>query len=285
MSDQVRQSAIEYWREVAQRATSALRRFPLMSIDTPALSETQLFGIRLSVGAMSTAADQIVAQARRTAGGLVCVANVDMLTRAKRTPRLAAVMTRAYAVVTDGMPLVWCLRALQGRQDAARVYGPGLVLELCERAAREGMSVFFYGGTPDEIDKLQGNLRDRYPGLVIAGAISPPMLPAEPPFDADITTRINNSGAGILFVGLGCPKQEFWMDAHANHLKPVSIGVGLAFALIAGTKRQAPAWMRTSGLEWLFRLGQEPGRLWKRYLVGNSLFIWYALRECLRLSK
>ena len=256
-----------------------------MPLLTPSLSETQLFGIRVSVGAMDTAAEQILARARRAEGGLVCVANVDMLTRAKRTPRLAGLMSKAVAVVTDGMPLVWALRTLQGRRDAQRVYGPGLVLELCERAAREGMGVFFYGGTPDELDKLQRNLRERCPALVIAGAVSPPMLPAEPPFDADITTRINASGAGLVFVGLGCPKQEFWMDTHAARLKPVSIGVGLAFALIAGTKKQAPAWMRGAGLEWLFRLGQEPGRLWKRYLVGNSLFIWYTLRECIRPSR
>lgn len=256
-----------------------------MPLDVPALSETQLFGIRLSVGAMPSAANQILDHAGRAAGGLVCVANVDMLTRAKRTPRLAALMQRAVAVVTDGMPLVWALRRLQGRSDAHRVYGPGLVLELCERSARQGTSVFFYGGTPAELDSLQRNLRERYPTLVIAGAVSPPMLPAEPPFDAAITERINGSGARLVFVGLGCPKQEFWMDAHASQLKPVSIGVGLAFALIAGTKQQAPVWMREAGLEWLFRLGQEPGRLWKRYLIGNSLFIWYALKECVRPSR
>lgn len=256
-----------------------------MPLPTPVLSETSLFGIRLSVGSMDTAAEQILAHARRAEGGLVCVCNVDMLTRAKRTPRLAALMHKAVAVVTDGMPLVWALRGLKGRRDASRVYGPGMVLELCERAAREGMGVFFYGGTTDELELLQRNLHERYPALVIAGAVSPPMLPAEPPFDAEITARINESGASIVFVGLGCPKQEFWMDAHATQLKPVSIGVGLAFALIAGTKAQAPAWMRGAGLEWLFRLGQEPGRLWKRYLVGNSLFLWYALLECFRPSR
>ena len=256
-----------------------------MPIDTPALSDTRLFGIRLSVGAMPSAAEQILAHARRGTGGLVCVANVDMLTRAKRTPRLAALMQRAVAVVTDGMPLVWALRRLHGRRDAHRVYGPGLVLELCDRAAREGMGVFFYGGTPDELEHLQSNLCARYPRVVIAGAVSPPMLPTEPPFDPEITARINASGAGLVFVGLGCPKQEFWMDAHADRLKPVSVGVGLAFALIAGTKKQAPKWMREAGLEWLFRLGQEPGRLWKRYLVGTSLFIWYAVRECIRPSR
>jgi N-acetylglucosaminyldiphosphoundecaprenol N-acetyl-beta-D-mannosaminyltransferase len=252
-----------------------------MSPGQPSLSETTLFGVRLSVGSMQTAGAAIIAKAKLAAGGMVCVANVDMLTRAKRTPRLARLMHNATAVVTDGMPLVWALRKLHGRRDAQRVYGPGLVLDLCERASKENVGVFFYGGTPEELSYLESNLLKRYPELKIAGTVSPPMLPTEPSFDADITERINNSGAGLVFVGLGCPKQEFWMDAHRSQLRPVCIGVGLAFALIAGTKRQAPSWMRDAGLEWLFRLGQEPGRLWKRYLIGNSLFMWYALRELL----
>ena len=251
----------------------------------PRLAETTLFGIRLSIGDMQAAVDTISAQASQANGGLVCVANVDMLTRAKRTPRLAQLMQGARAVVTDGMPLVWVLRRLQGRADAARVYGPGLVLALCQRAAEQATSVFFYGGTPDELTLLQANLRSQFPALRIAGAVSPPMLAAEPPFDAAITAQINASGASVVFVGLGCPKQEFWMDTHQHALKPIALGVGLAFALIAGTKRQAPVWMRNAGLEWLFRLGQEPGRLWKRYLIGNSLFIWYTLRDCISRSR
>ena len=117
----------------------------------PHLTETTLFGIRLSIGDMQAAVDTISAQASQANGGLVCVANVDMLTRAKRTPRLAQLMQGARAVVTDGMPLVWVLKRLQGRADAARVYGPGLVLALCQRAAEQGSSVFFYGGTPDDL--------------------------------------------------------------------------------------------------------------------------------------
>lgn len=252
-----------------------------MPFGQPSLSETTLFGIRLSVGSMPAAVATIIAKAKLATGGMVCVANVDMLTRAKRTPRLARLMYNATVVVTDGMPLVWALRKLHGRKDAHRVYGPGLVLDLCERAAKEQVGVFFYGGTPEELDNLESNLHKRYPELRIVGTVSPPMLPAEPPFDPDIARRINDSGAGLVFVGLGCPKQEFWMDAHQSQLRPICIGVGLAFALIAGTKKQAPPWMRDAGLEWLFRLGQEPGRLWKRYLVGNSLFVWYALRELL----
>lgn len=249
---------------------------------SPALPEpTELFGIRVDVGSMDDAVRRICDHAERRQGGLVCVANVDMLTRAKRTPRLATLMQGAVAVVTDGMPLVWALRRLQRRTNASRVYGPGLVLAVCEAAARRGQSVFLYGGTPEELALMQASLRQCAPGLQIAGAVSPPMLPAEPGFDAATVARINASGASVVFVGLGCPKQEFWMDTHQQQLQPVSIGVGLAFALIAGTKSQAPRWMREHGLEWLYRLGQEPGRLWKRYLVGNTLFIGYVLRDLL----
>ncbi|WP_422012434.1 WecB/TagA/CpsF family glycosyltransferase [Roseateles sp.] len=234
---------------------------------------------------MNSAVAVICDHGARRQGGLVCVANVDMLTRAKRTPRLAELMHKAVAVVTDGMPLVWALRKLHGRRDAARVYGPGLVLAVCAAAAARGQSVFLFGGTPDELSLMQQALLQRFPALQIAGALSPPLLPAEPPFDATTVDLINASGASVVFVGLGCPKQEFWMDTHQRQLEPVSIGVGLAFALIAGTKSQAPRWMRDHGLEWLYRLCQEPGRLWKRYLVGNTLFIGYALKDWLHLGK
>jgi len=256
-----------------------------MSTSATLLEPTELFGIRVDVGDMDLAVRAICDRAERREGGLVCVANVDMLTRAKRTPRLATLMRGAVAVVTDGMPLVWALRRLQRREQARRVYGPGLVLGVCEAAARRGQSVFLYGGTPEELALMQRNLMQRIPDLLIAGAVSPPMLPAEPEYDAAIVERINGSGASIVFVGLGCPKQEFWMDAHHRHLQAVSIGVGLAFALIAGTKSQAPIWMRENGLEWLYRLCQEPGRLWKRYLVGNTLFIGYVFREWLRPAR
>jgi len=194
-------------------------------------------------------------------------------------------MEGAVAVVSDGMPLVWGLRRRRRHHDAERVYGPGLVWALCERAATDGRSVFFYGGLPEELSLMRRHLLHRLPGLQIAGMVSPPMLPTEPPLDAAIVEQINTSGASLCFVGLGCPKQEFWMDTHQQQLRPVCIGVGLAFAMISGTKSQAPAWMREHGLEWLYRLFQEPGRLWKRYLIGNSLFIGYWLSDLLGLHR
>ncbi|WIT10060.1 WecB/TagA/CpsF family glycosyltransferase [Paucibacter sediminis] len=243
------------------------------------LVETSLFGIRLFGGSFTAAVNAIMRDAAARSGGIVCVANVDMVTRALSMPGLAGAMAKARWVVTDGMPLVWALKHLNGMAFAERVNGPRLTLELCRRAAAEGVSVFLYGGTPQELELMRANLLAQFPELKIAGAVSPPMLPAEPPFDAEITEQINQSGAGLVFVGLGCPKQESWMLAQQPHLKPIALGVGFAFALIAGTKSHAPQWMQRNGLEWLFRLSQEPGRLWKRYLVGNSIFIAQVLKH------
>ncbi|XHS80395.1 WecB/TagA/CpsF family glycosyltransferase [Burkholderiaceae bacterium UC74_6] len=250
----------------------------------PGLSPQALFGVRVDTGSMADACQQVLEAARARRGGVVCVANVDMLTRARSTPKLLAIMQSALAVTADGMPLVWAQRRLLGLLHAERVRGPSLVLELCARAPEEGISAYFYGGMPDEIAPLRAELLKRFPRLEIAGIESPPLLSAEPPMDPATIERINASGASLLFVGLGCPKQEYWMAAQQPALGPVSLGVGLAFALIAGTKSQAPAWMRNNGLEWFYRLCQEPGRLWKRYLIGNSRFIWYALCEFLRPS-
>lgn len=245
------------------------------------LAESTLFDIRLCSASMQQAVDAITNQAKAGNGGLVCVANVDMMTRAKKNKRLAHLMSTARFTVTDGMPLVWALRYLKGLPKTERINGPALTLELCRRAETEGLSVFLYGGTSSEIDLMRSNLLQQFPNLKIAGAISPPLLPTEPPFDAAIVNQINSTEASLIFVGLGCPKQEFWMDIHQHHLRPLAIGVGFAFAMIAGTKSEAPHWMQKSGLEWFYRLLQEPRRLWRRYLVGNSLFIAYIFKELL----
>ncbi len=242
--------------------------------------ETSLFGVRLFAAQLAAATQAIVEHARHY-GGLVCVANVDMVTRAVSDSKLARVMRQAVLVVTDGMPLVWVLRA-RGMRNAERVYGPALMRALCEAAAREGLPIYLYGGTQDELSALQQALRRAHPSLKVAGAESPPMLPSDPPFDAQVTSRINASGARLVFVGLGCPKQEYWMGNHASHVQAVTVGVGLAFAQLAGLKRPAPAWMSRHGLEWIFRLVQEPRRLWRRYLVGNSKFLWLLLVDVVR---
>lgn len=243
------------------------------------LVETSLFGVRLTASDIPSAVEAIAQAGESGRSGLICVANVDMVTRAKRDARLLATMQKAEMVVTDGTPLVWALRR-KGLRQSQRVYGPDLMRALCVRLAEKRVPVFLYGGsTVDELRALVVQLRVLAPGIDIAGAVCPPLLPADPPFDPRIVEEINGCGARIAFVGLGCPKQEYWMQTHAPALRALSMGVGLAFAQLAGMKATAPKWMQRNGLEWLFRLIQEPRRLWRRYLVGNSLFVWYLLRE------
>lgn len=246
------------------------------------LTPTHLFGVPVMASTPDAATRTIIDHA---AGGkgVVCVANVDMVTRAVTDTKLARVMQRAFAVVTDGMPLVWALRR-RGMPEAQRVYGPALMLQLCAAAASRKMGIYLYGGSPDELEGLQQALLRQFPTLVISGAESPSQLPADPAQDPNLVRRINASGARLVFVGLGCPKQEYWMANHADATEAVLIGVGLAFAQIAGLKRAAPAWMRHNGLEWLFRLMQEPRRLWRRYLVGNSKFLWLLAKDMVRAA-
>lgn len=241
------------------------------------MRECRLFGIRLTPAEQAPVLAELLRRAQGQVPGYVCLANVDMLTRARRRPALSATLDEAALVLTDGMPLVWALRRLRGLAGVDRLSGPSLTLTLLAQAEAQGLPVYFYGGSPAELSSLLLQLRHRFPGLQVAGAESPPLLPEEPPEDAAAVVRIRESGARLVFVGLGCPKQEFWMRRHAPRLGAVCLGVGYAFPLLAGTQTRAPAWMQRGGLEWLYRLMQEPGRLWKRYLIGNSQFLGLCL--------
>jgi N-acetylglucosaminyldiphosphoundecaprenol N-acetyl-beta-D-mannosaminyltransferase len=170
------------------------------------------------------------------------------------------------------MPLVWSLR-LQGVPWATRVYGPDLTMHVLAAAADEGIPVGFFGGSEEVLRELINVAGRRYPGLRIAYACAPPFRTLTAGEDAEITSQIEDSGAAILFVGLGCPKQERWMAAHRGRIRAPMLGVGAAFDFLAGAKPQAPARMQAAGLEWLFRLMTEPRRLWVRYLKQNPRFI------------
>jgi N-acetylglucosaminyldiphosphoundecaprenol N-acetyl-beta-D-mannosaminyltransferase len=211
----------------------------------------------------------------------VAFANVHGVMEAARDPALRRAYGGAGLTVPDGMPLVWMAR-LRGLPGVRRVYGPDTVLLVCERAAREGWSCFFYGGAPGVAKQLASVMAARFSGLRVAGVHSPPfrMLTAEE--DRDEAARIDESGATVVFVGLGCPKQEWWMERQRPRLRaPVLLGVGAAFDFHTGRVRQAPRWMMAVGLEWLFRLAAEPRRLWRRYLLYNPLFVWYATLQLL----
>ena len=174
----------------------------------------------------------------------------------------------------DGVPLVWALKLL-GIKEAERVYGPTLTPYVCKAAAKEGVPVGFYGGTDEVLTKMQNYLEQKIPNLNVAYVYSPPYRPLTEDEDSQVIDDILNAGTKILFVGLGCPKQERWMDTHTDRLSNVVLlGVGAAFDFIAGTKVQAPSWVQRAGLEWLLRLITEPRRLWRRYLYHNPRFIF-----------
>jgi len=217
--------------------------------------------------------------------GYVCVSNVHMVFTAKNHASLRAAMSASLANVSDGMPLVWELRRQGYKRTAQRVSGPDLMIELCKKAQADKLPIYFYGGSPLVVELMKEKLLESFPNLLIAGLESPPMLPDEPEVDQVVVDRIKDSGAKIVFVGLGCPKQELWMHAYSPHIPAVLIGVGAAFDFFAGSVKRAPLWMQKSGLEWFYRLCSEPRRLWKRYLVTNSLFIWYVILERLGIRK
>ena len=236
-----------------------------------------MLGQRVNAARFQQMEDAIVDAARAGHGGYVCVANVHMLTLAKRMPTLAKAMRDAAFVTSDGMPLVWALKR-KGHDWAERVAGPDLVEALCKRAAADQLPLYFYGGSDTSLASLKAAITSRFPDAPIAGMEAPPLLPDEPTADPDTTRRINETGARIVFVGLGCPKQEIWMTRNAPHLNAVVLGVGAAFDFVAGTVRRAPQWMQRTGMEWLFRLAMEPKRLCRRYLVTNAVFLSYWIR-------
>jgi len=201
----------------------------------------------------------------------VCVCNVHMVMEAHDDAGFRDVVNDADLVTPDGMPLVWALR-VQGVKGATRVYGPRLMPELLSMAEREEIAVGFYGSTPQVLETLLGELRDSFPRLDVTYAMAPPFSNTVELDEAELD-EIRSSGARILFVALGCPKQERWMAEQTGKLPVVLVGVGAAFDFLAGTKPQAPGWLQAAGLEWAFRLGSEPRRLWRRYLVHNPRFV------------
>jgi N-acetylglucosaminyldiphosphoundecaprenol N-acetyl-beta-D-mannosaminyltransferase len=193
-------------------------------------------------------------------------------------PRFQAGLNRADILNPDGVPLVWALRAL-GESCASRVYGPDAMVAMLTEAEDAGTPVGFYGSSQAVIDKLLCAVRRQRPNLQIVFAESPPFRVLTPEEDADVVVRITESGAGLLFVGLGCPKQEAWIMEHIGAVPVVMLGVGAAFDFLAGTKPQAPRWMMRHGLEWIFRLVSEPRRLAKRYLKHNPRFVALFLKQ------
>lgn len=200
----------------------------------------------------------------------VCVVHTIM--ECQKDEALRKIVNASGLATPDGMPLVWLGRA-HGYGETDRVYGPDVMLACCDRFRAAGRRHFFYGGAPGVADRLAARLNERFPGLVVAGTYSPPFRPANTDEDPPIIEAINAARPDIVWVGLGTPKQDFWVARHRAKLNAAAlVAVGAAFDFHAGVLRQAPRWMQRSGLEWVFRLSQEPRRLAYRYLVYNPAF-------------
>jgi N-acetylglucosaminyldiphosphoundecaprenol N-acetyl-beta-D-mannosaminyltransferase len=240
-----------------------------------------ILGMRVDATSYPDAARRIVAWAKRGQSRTVFVATVNNVMEAHDEERFLRVMNDADLVTPDGMPLVWGLRWL-GVAGATRVYGPDLTPVVLGLAEAERIPVGFYGGAPNVLEELCREVSRQWPRLEIAFASSPPFRELTHAEDLEAANDIDASGARILFVGLGCPKQEVWMAGHRGRVTAVMIGVGAAFDFLAGTKRQAPRFLQRAGLEWVFRLATEPTRLWKRYLRQNPRFAMLFGRQLVR---
>ncbi len=231
-----------------------------------------ILGVRVDAVTYESATAQIIEWARERGSRYVCVASVHGIIEASQDDTFKGVLNGADINTPDGMPLVFGLRRL-GEGTASRVYGPDLTLQVCRKAAENNVSIALFGGTEKSLETFVAFLRSSFPKLRIAAAISPPFRPLTDEEDAAYVQEINGSGAGIVLVGIGCPKQEKWMAAHREHIRGVMIGVGAAFDFHSGRVPQAPNWMQRAGLEWSFRLASEPKRLWRRYARVVPLFL------------
>lgn len=241
-----------------------------------------ILGMRVDATSYADAARRVTEWGRAHESRYVCCASVNNVMEAFDSAAFREIMDAADLVTPDGVPLVWGLRLL-GARRATRVYGPDLTALVLEAAAREGLPVGFYGTDENTLHPLVANVRRRFPSLPVAYAFSPPFRALTPDEDDRIVREINSSGTRILFVGLSTPKQERWMAAHRDRLCAVLLGVGAAFDFLAGTKAQAPRWMQTAGLEWMFRLLTEPRRLGPRYFRHNPRFIAFFTLQLLGL--
>lgn len=262
---------------------SPVRDRPTATAAGRALPRVDVLGVGVSAVSMASAVEEIGRWLVDDEHHYVCVTGVHGVMESQRDAELRRIHNSSGLTTPDGMPLVWCAHRA-GRPEVTRVYGPDLMLALLGRACDEGWSSFFYGGGPGTAKQLASRMLLRFPSLQVAGTYEPPFRPLTEDEDRQVVDLINNSGAQLVWVGLSTPKQEKWMAAHVGRLAANALlGVGAAFDIHAGTLRQAPRWMQRSGMEWLFRLGMEPRRLWRRYLRNNPLFVIGLMRRRPRL--
>ncbi len=250
---------------------------------TPLRQTKNVIGTPIDVVDWATALDRIDLWGRGRESRYICICNAHSLVTATREPDFADALGAADMATPDGAPVAWMLRYL-GARGQQRINGPDLMMRYCQRAEKTGTAIYLFGSTNATLMQLRQTLALRFPRLQVAGSQSPSfggITVREAQTQVDL---INRSGARVVFVSLGCPKQELWMAANKCKVQAVMIGVGAAFDFHAGTLQRAPAWMRNTGLEWLHRLHSEPRRLWRRYLVTNTLFVMRAVPQLFRRS-
>lgn len=246
---------------------SSLRRFQVVDVAINALTFE---------GALATIDSWVARRERHYVN--ICTAHTVL--ECHDAPELAEVINRSGMSTPDGMPLVWMGR-LRGHR-VERVYGPDVMLAVCKRGVALGYRHFFYGGADGVAQALAERLQRMYPGLLVAGTYTPPFRPLTPAEENEVAAMINGSSADVVWVGLGAPKQDYWVARFRPLLEaPVLLAVGAAFDFHTGRVRQAPSWMQRIGLEWLFRLTQDPRRLWRRYVIGNPRFVFLVIRQML----
>ena len=211
----------------------------------------------------------------------VFAANTHTLVEAHQNPYLSSILHDTDIITPDGMPLVWMIKLLNKVRNQQRITGTDLFLSLCQKAHLKNISIFLLGSQPTILNLMRLKLEREFPNLRLAGMEALPFRPLTAAENKDLIEQVNATGAGLVFVSLGCPKQELWIAEHKDKLKGVMIGVGAVFPMYAGIYKRAPGWMQESGLEWLYRLIQEPRRLWHRYRTTIPIFIWLALKQIL----
>jgi N-acetylglucosaminyldiphosphoundecaprenol N-acetyl-beta-D-mannosaminyltransferase len=244
------------------------------------LSRVNILGVNVSAINLGQAIERIEDWITYRSMNYVCVTPAHSVMDCVRNPALRKIFNASGLTTPDGMSLVWLLK-LKGQRHVDRVYGPDLMKAICQRSVAMGWSHYLFGGEVGVVEALSTTLQKNYPGIQIAGTWCPPFHPLTQEEDENITNDINLAHADIVWVGIGSPKQERWMAEHLGRLNaPVMVGVGAAFDYLSGKKRQAPRWMQRSGLEWLFRLGTEPRRLWRRY-IQYPYFGWLVFIQLL----
>ena len=269
------------YRELGRDAVALRSGAAAASVEPPRRERRPVVGVPIDLLDRAGVSRQLVAWAQAHQSRYMCFVNVHSAVHATLDERHRLVLLRADLAAPDGAPIAWTLR-MKGHRSQQRVDGPGMMWRLCADAAAVGVRVGLYGSTPETLDALRAELATAFPKLVISYAHSPPFRALTAAEDQQVCDAVAAAAVGLLFVGLGCPKQEYWMAQHRGRIPAVMLGVGAAFEFHAGTVSRAPHWMREHGLEWLHRLASQPRRLWRRYLFSNSLFLAKLAREAAR---